>query len=61
MAGRQPHGSTAGRAGARDDRDAGWMVDLRDIGRGDLAVAGGKGANLGELVRKASRSHPASW
>jgi hypothetical protein len=33
MAGRQPHGSTAGRAGARDDQDAGWVVDLRDIGR----------------------------
>jgi Pyruvate phosphate dikinase, AMP/ATP-binding domain len=40
------------RAGARDDRHAGWVVDLRDIGRGNLTVAGGKGADLGELVRK---------
>ena len=27
------------------------VLPLRDVGRGDLAVAGGKGANLGELVR----------
>ncbi|GAA1986354.1 PEP/pyruvate-binding domain-containing protein [Microbacterium pumilum] len=27
------------------------VLELRDVGRGDLAVAGGKGANLGELVR----------
>ncbi|HZJ09040.1 MAG TPA: PEP/pyruvate-binding domain-containing protein [Trueperaceae bacterium] len=27
------------------------VVGLRDLGRGDLAVAGGKGANLGELLR----------
>ncbi len=27
------------------------VLDLRQIGRDDLAVAGGKGANLGELLR----------
>ena len=27
------------------------VVDLADVGRDDVAVAGGKGANLGELVR----------
>ena len=27
------------------------VLPLRDVGRADLAVAGGKGANLGELVR----------
>jgi hypothetical protein len=28
-----------------------FVLDLRQLGRGDLARAGGKGANLGELVR----------
>jgi rifampicin phosphotransferase len=28
-----------------------YVVSLDDLGRDDLAVAGGKGANLGELVR----------
>jgi rifampicin phosphotransferase len=28
-----------------------WTRDLRDIGRHDLALVGGKGANLGELLR----------
>ncbi len=27
------------------------VLSLRELGRGDLAIAGGKGANLGELVR----------
>lgn len=27
------------------------VVDLRDLGKGDLPLAGGKGANLGELIR----------
>ena len=29
----------------------GWVRSLGDVGRDDLAVAGGKGANLGELIR----------
>src|SRR5690242_19903594 len=28
-----------------------YLRQLADVGRGDLAVAGGKGANLGELTR----------
>jgi len=28
-----------------------FVVPLGELGRGDLALAGGKGANLGELVR----------
>src|SRR5690349_4076891 len=28
-----------------------YLRQLADVGRGDLAVAGGKGANLGELIR----------
>ncbi|BBG00514.1 MULTISPECIES: PEP/pyruvate-binding domain-containing protein [Pseudonocardia] len=28
-----------------------WVLPLAELGSGDLAVAGGKGANLGELVR----------
>ncbi|MGW9630902.1 PEP/pyruvate-binding domain-containing protein [Agromyces sp. NPDC055520] len=37
---------------ARDTRpDTLAVVGLGDVGRGDLAVAGGKGANLGELLR----------
>src|SRR5437016_13970575 len=27
------------------------IVELRAVGRSDLAIAGGKGANLGELIR----------
>jgi phosphoenolpyruvate synthase/pyruvate phosphate dikinase len=27
------------------------VMPLQDVGRSDLAVAGGKGANLGELIR----------
>jgi phosphoenolpyruvate synthase/pyruvate phosphate dikinase len=27
-----------------------WILPFKDIGRRDVAVAGGKGANLGELV-----------
>ena len=30
-----------------------FVVSLRDLGRGDLPLAGGKGANLGELIRAA--------
>jgi len=29
-----------------------WILPFEDIGRGDVEVAGGKGANLGELVGK---------
>ena len=28
-----------------------YVVRFADLGRGDVAVAGGKGANLGELTR----------
>lgn len=28
-----------------------WVLSLAEVGRGDIALAGGKGANLGELVR----------
>ncbi len=28
-----------------------YVIELADLGRGDVAVAGGKGANLGELTR----------
>jgi len=28
-----------------------YVVRFADLGRGDIAVAGGKGANLGELTR----------
>jgi pyruvate,water dikinase len=40
----------AGRAGAPDDGSGDLVLDLRRVGRGDLERAGGKGANLGELV-----------
>src|SRR5581483_2631537 len=30
-----------------------FVLALRDVGRGDLALTGGKGANLGELLRAA--------
>lgn len=33
-------------------RLSGLVAPLRDVGRGDLERAGGKGANLGELVRR---------
>ncbi len=36
------------------------VVPLQELGRGDLAVAGGKGANLGELIR-AGFSVPAGF
>ena len=29
----------------------GLVLDVKDVGRHDVTVAGGKGANLGELVR----------
>lgn len=35
-----------------------WVRPLADVGRGDLAVAGGKGANLGGLVRIGVRVPP---
>lgn len=41
----------AGQASAPDGRRADLVLDLSQVGRGDLAIAGGKGANLGELVR----------
>ena len=28
-----------------------YVVEFADLGRADIAVAGGKGANLGELTR----------
>ena len=31
-----------------------FVMPLRDLDREDLAIAGGKGANLGELVRAGS-------
>ena len=41
-----PPGSVPASAGS-----AGWIAWFRDLGVGDAAVAGGKGANLGELDR----------
>ena len=35
-----------------------WVQDLTDVGRDDLATAGGKGANLGELIRAGVRVPP---
>jgi rifampicin phosphotransferase len=35
----------------RDEPTARFVLPLTELGRGDLAAAGGKGANLGELVR----------
>lgn len=35
-----------------------WVRDLVDLGRDDLATAGGKGANLGELIRAGVRVPP---
>jgi phosphoenolpyruvate synthase/pyruvate phosphate dikinase len=40
---REPQGSA--------DRQAAFVLDLQQVGRRDLDRAGGKGANLGELVR----------
>ena len=34
-----------------EEKTVTFVVPLHAIGRGDLALAGGKGANLGELVR----------
>ena len=31
--------------------ESNYVIDLRNIGSGDIALVGGKGANLGELVR----------
>src|SRR3954471_23015392 len=33
-----------------------YVVPLAEVGAGDVAVAGGKGANLGELVRAGFRA-----
>ena len=35
------------------------VVSITDIGRGDIAIAGGKGANLGELIRAGISVPPA--
>jgi phosphohistidine swiveling domain-containing protein len=40
------------------DRPTPWVRPLADVGRDDLATAGGKGANLGELVRAGVRVPP---
>src|ERR687883_135419 len=44
-----------GHAGASDNGQgqgqANFVLDLRQLVRGDLDIAGGKGANLGELIR----------
>ena len=37
-----------------------YVVRFADLGRADIAVAGGKGANLGELTRAGCRCRPAS-
>ena len=36
---------------ADDDRTPSLVFDLDDVGRGDVALVGGKAANLGELRR----------
>src|SRR5438552_2751746 len=53
-AGREPMSAQARPGGAGTAATAGTpplVLPLPELGRGDLAVAGGKGANLGELVR----------
>src|SRR5438552_3070170 len=42
---------TSDTSGSAATSGARLVVPLEEIGRGDLALAGGKGANLGELVR----------
>src|SRR3989442_8220696 len=55
--GQIPHGTGSPRCSRssrpRDNQrmSALFVVDLRRVGRHDLALAGGKGANLGELIR----------
>src|SRR5207244_8723230 len=54
--GQIPHGTASPRCSRssrpRDNQrvDARFVVDLRRVGRRDLGLAGGKGANLGELI-----------
>ena len=43
---------------SEDARPQRWVRPLAAVGRDDLAVAGGKGANLGELVRAGVRVPP---
>ena len=43
---------------SEDARPQRWVRPLAEVGRDDLAVAGGKGANLGELVRAGVRVPP---
>ena len=40
------------------DRPRSWVRPLADVGRDDLPIAGGKGANLGELIRAGVRVPP---
>ena len=49
---RCPRSSSAGRSTDHaGDEAMSYVVRFADLGRGDIAVAGGKGANLGELTR----------
>ena len=41
-----------------DDRPPPWVRPLSEVGQGDLRIAGGKGANLGELIRGGVRVPP---
>ena len=43
-----------------DDRPPPWVRPLFEVGQGDLRIAGGKGANLGELIRGGVRVRPGS-
>src|SRR3954469_22362575 len=51
--GRRPQGEVASRSMAPETTPISdlLVIDLGDVGRADLARAGGKGANLGELIR----------
>jgi phosphohistidine swiveling domain-containing protein len=45
-------------AGVESVSGSALVLSLREVGRDDIAVAGGKGANLGELVRAGLRVPP---
>ena len=46
-----PAGLVVGRRVVPDDDDTAFVVNLRQVARGDVDTAGGKAANLGELIR----------
>ena len=50
--GRHRDGCSPSRRVVRHTREHAVVVPLRDLGAGDLPLAGGKAANLGELIRR---------